>query len=406
MIFSLKNISLSLLSLLVISGCAVDSTESTSSTQAPENNNLCKENVPFDIKLRDGSGASANSLDALELTDQFSQTLYAAHFDECGKYLSDASVSSWSISDSNFVSISESDTSKVVLKAVRGATPIPTTTELSAQATGVTKNFPVNVKWTISSTADLFRWYRADSYLPALDGGAVGSSILTGLTDFSGDENAFTGVVTATGREPRLRLTAFSRPVLQLCGVSSNCSDITMNSHLRIASSYAAFANTDLTFIFVIARANNNTQFLLTNQSAGNNTGAFLGIINGTQFRFGLSGPGGNPQLNVAIPAYDGNPKLEIWTARLDTDASSVNFGMQVYRNGAVLGSFTNNIQQQATATTIPLIGTQRNENNNSNFYFAEMATYKRALSESELCKIHQFLSDKYELGLNLMCAP
>lgn len=395
--------------IIAISNLRCSSESSTTTQTNPsggggQNAPTCTANIPASLKARSASGPTASSLEKLTLKDELNKEVYLGVFDDCGNFMRNATTAQWSRTGDVHFEILNNNSATTNLFPFRGATSIPTNTILRAETEGLGVDIPTEIRWAITDLTQHLRWYRADSLVSSTEGDAVGSSALTALEDLGPTATRYNAVVTAAGREPRLRRQVFARPVLEFCGVSSSCSGISMNSHLRIGSSFATFANTDLTFVYVLARANGNTNFILANQSAGNNTGTFLGFTSNTNFRFGLAGPGGSPQLNVTIPAYGGTPQLEIWTARLDTQIGSSTFGMQVFRNGTLLGSTTTGITQQTTATTIPFIGTQRSENNSARFYFAEMAAYTRALSDTELCPLHQFLADKYQLNINFSC--
>lgn len=337
------------------------------------------------------------------MNDSFSLVVHGATFDNCGNYVADAVVDAWQITGEAKAFLSSQQTSSIRINAHKGATLTATSMQLGLQSGSLAASVPLQVRWTLSSTLDLVRWYRADSLPAFANGDAIGTPLLSPLDDLGGDLVPFPAVVTTSGREARLSSSLFARPTLQLCGVSSGCSGITSNSALRISSNYGTFANSDLTIVFVVARANDNVNFLLANQSAGNNTGAFMGFTSGTNFRFSVAGPFGSPQINATIAPYSGPPTLEIWTARLDTQLTSSGLGMQIYRNGQLIASQAI-VSQQSSAATIPFIGTPRNDHNSANFHFGELAVYKRALSEDELCRVHQFLSNKWSLGLELGC--
>jgi len=279
---------------------------------------------------------------------------------------------------------------------------------LTSDAQGKLGRIPIEVKWSITDTPNLLRWFRVDEYVQTADNTALGVDNVTEISDFTTaaatSSNPPFPALSPTGRAPMLRKTVFSRPVLQFCGVNAGCSGISLNSALRVGSNYNHYAARDLTFFYVVARNSTATQHFLVNQSNGNNTGIYLGYINDTTLRFSLTGPTGATRVSATVAGYSGTPALEILTARLDTSAGSTLPGLRLYRNASVVASDPAILSQQAAATTIPYIGTQRTDFDNGNFYLAETAHFTRALSEAEMCKIHRYFDQKYPLGLSITC--
>jgi len=132
----------------------------------------------------------------------------------------------------------------------------------------------------------------------------------------------FPGVATA-GRLPRFSSSVFSVPTIEFCGSAAGCAGVSQSAHMRTSSSFADYAGSDLTLFVNVARANGNRNYLLVNQSSGNNTGIFLGWISSTTMRFGLNGPSGTPNFDVTVPTYAGPPALELWTVRLNSGSSA-----------------------------------------------------------------------------------
>jgi hypothetical protein len=239
---------------------------------------------------------------------------------------------------------------------------------------------------------ELTRWYSAASYLPIADGTVVGLNGVSPWLDFGAAATPY-NAYALTGREPRIKTTLFPQPVIEICGISGGCTGtVAMNTHMRTAPSFTEYADNDLTLFVVAARANGNRNYLLSNQSIGNNTGTFLGWVSGTVMRFGLAGPGGTPAITATVPDYGGTPTLEVWTARLNTGGDTYQPGMSLYLNGVLVGSDANVTQKPAAVTTIPYIGTQRSDHNNAHFYVADWVYFKRALPQTELEKIHAYL--------------
>ncbi len=363
-------------------------------------NGTCKKGVPNSIALS-LTNSNAVALTNLNFTSPTNcPSIYAIALDECGTVLNnEITPDIWTLNP-NLGYLESTANSRATICFNKGATATPSS--LDIQYSTFTKSTPLNVTWAPSTISNLIRWYRADSYMPIADDTTVGVNTVSNWTDLS--PSAYNSYA-ANGREPKIYTSAFIKPAIRICGKSTltGCTGITNNQHLRIASSFDTFATTDLTLIYVAARANSKVNYLLVNQSNGNNTGTFLGWTSNTQMRFGLAGPGGSPNLNATVPAFNGTPTPEIWMARLNSGSSTDGLGMQLYLNNSLLASNAT-VTQQSSQVTIPYIGTQRNDHNDAQFYVFEVILYNRALSPSEQCSVQSYLAAKYGLTLAPGC--
>lgn len=365
------------------------------------------------LQLREGLGSATSEIAPSTLTDSFSKTLYVAELDSCGNFLSNPSDVTWALNNLTYGYLSTTSGSTADLYLNKNATTTGQTVDVTVTkaSPSLTKTVSFQVAWTPKNIANLIRWYRVDSYMPSTsDGALVGNQGVSDLPDYQNVGTAYNAysvnAAPPTDRRPSFNTSLFGKSVLVFCGSTTGCSGVTANTHLRTASSYADYAGTDLTIFFVGARANANKQYYFVNQSNGNNTGTFLGFTSNTTFRFGITGPaGGSNFVQATVSGYAAPPALEIWTGRLETaDPMSALKGLRLFRNGAQVASNSAVISQQATATTIPYLGTQRNDNNNSQFYLGEFLVYNRALTSTELCQVHTFLNNKFSLGISNPC--
>ncbi len=364
-----------------------------------EQQTSCKPGIVDSIAFTDNATASSplSPFWVLRSPTQC-QTLYASAWDSCGQKVGPVTPSSWS-ANSNLAYIESNTGSSAVVCFHKGPSAAFGSSGLVwAFVDGSMHSVALDLTWEPTSIANLQRWYRADSFMPLADQ-LVGVSGTSPWLDLSGGSSPYNSSALA-GRMPMFT-TELGFPALRLCGVNSTatCPGVTTNQHMRIAPSFAAFSLIDLTVIYVAARANANANYLLVNQSIGNNTGVFLGWMSDTEFRFGLNGPGGTPRISATIPAYSGTASAEIWTARLNTGSDVDNMGLTLFRNGTVVASDTTVTTKSPTATTIPYIGTQRSDQNNAKFYVSEVLVYWRALSSAELTRLHQYLQAKYNIS-------
>lgn len=384
---------------LIFMGCGA----SSSSKNSANNGQIqCNPNVTssFAIRTIPTDGSTPIILRDLNLVNPSScVNLEAVSLNECGDFLSTISPDLWTV-DENLAYLN-SNAAQAEICFHRGGTLANMPSPIEFTSANQSALINVSVEWTPQKINDLFRWYKADSFKPLNDNILVGQSS-SRWSDFS-LSNQYAGMATS-GREPRYKNTG-AFPIVQICGSSAGCAGVSQNQHLRIGSSFAEFANTDLTLFYVVARKNVNVNYLLVNQSNGNNTGTFFGWVSNTQFRMGLSGPSGANQVTATIPAYSGTPEFEIWTGRLGTVNNVENPGLRIYLNHAELAANTNVVTQQVTATTIPYVGTQRSEHSSANFEVAEIIVYKRALTSIERCQVDRYLSQKYNLTLAVNCA-
>jgi hypothetical protein len=362
----------------------------------------CNPNVTgsFAIRSVPTDGSSPLILRDLELVNPSScVNLEAVSLNECGDFLTTINPDSWTV-DENLAYLN-SNAARAEICFHRGGTlaNMPSPVEFSSANQSALIN--VSVEWTPQKINDLSRWYKADSFKPAIENLLVGQTSIR-WSDFS-LSNQYAGMA-ASGREP-LYKNSGGFPVVQICGSTAGCAGVSQSQHLRIGSSFAEFANTDLTLFYVVARKNANVNYLLVNQSNGNNTGTFLGWVSNTQFRMGLNGPSGANQVTATVPAYNGTPQFEIWSGRLGTVANVENPGLRIYLNHAEVAANAAVTTQQVTATTIPYVGTQRSEHSNAHFDVAEILVYKRALTARERCQVDRYLSQKYNLTLAVSCA-
>lgn len=373
---------------------------SETSTKAEESTvgQACQSGVPSKLVFLNSNAAGSVPLSDFQIQDpKACVSFFSAIADDCGQVVAAVDADSW-IVDSTVGHVQSHSANQANICFNQGQ-PIGKSIQFSVN--GEVANLPVSVNWTPAKVNSLFRWYKADQFLPKESNVVVGQSSSPWL-DLSMSSDFFNSTAAAN-REPRFLKQMFSQPTLRICGVSGGCS-ATSNQHLRIASSYASFANTDFTIYYVVARASSTANFLLVNQSNGNHTGTFMGWISNTQFRVGLAGPSSGPSVTVNIPGYSGVPQLEIWSARLNTGSDPVDRSLRVSRNNQILASDSSIQSQQATAVTIPYIGTQRSDHNGAHFYISEVIIYKKAVSNSENCEIQKYLSSKHEVTLDVPC--
>lgn len=390
---------LALLSPFALVGCygSVETITTAPNLESPQ----CKSGIASGLAAQKVEASGPIRVDRITVKDLTAFNLSLISVDDCGDSLGPIVAESWSLSP-NFPGVfleSQNSEAQIYLNAGEPVEPA----FVRAERSGLAVDIPVEIQWSVLQTPSLLRWYKADQFVQQNDGTVVGTNATNALRDHS-KTLSYSAVVTGAGREPRLRPNLFAQPVLEFCGVSGGCSGISSNSHLRTGASFAQYAGTDFTLFYVVARASMGPQYFLVNQSNGNNSGIFLGYTNNTTLRLGLSGPQGNPQISANVSGYMAPAALEIITARLDTNAESPLKGLRLYRNGVQIAADPNVVSQQASVTTIPFIGTQRSDHNGARFYFGESATYTRALDATEICVIHRYLDQKYELGLNLTC--
>lgn len=269
----------------------------------------------------------------------------------------------------------------------------------------------------------LIRWYSAFEYGSVAEGTRIGLSGATPLSDQSARPEAYAATATSVGSPARLRVALATRstalgigggqasgvPLLQFCSASQACVGLTDSSNLRVGSSYADFANRDLTIFVTLARGSNTPQPILINQSAGNNSGVFLGYRSDTVFRFSLVGPNstpagaGAPIVDAVVPGYSGTPTLELWTARLATlptasGSAPETPGLTLYRNGdpAPIATNASVSTQQATATVYPNIGSQRGDYAAFRFALGDLLIFERALTRAEQTQVETYLASRY----------
>ncbi len=371
----------------------------------------CISGVPVTLRIQNTSFTQSSSvndpvLSSLTLSDALQTRFYIGAFDACDRLVTTSALTDltqWQLSSPDYGYLSSSSGSDTQLNLTLFATLTGAPVRLSAALGSLAAQTDLTVSWTPASTSGLLRWYKADSLMPLSDDVIVGESGSTPVKDLSRNAAAY-DATASTNREPLFYAsTSFSsRPLLRFCGGLTTCSPTSLNEHLRIGSTYADFAATDFTLFIVAARANASSNYYVSNQIAANNTGIFLGYTSNTNLRFSLAGPGGTPSLNLARPAYSGSPALEILTARLDTNALSPQPGMQIYLDGGLAIDDSSVSVTQASAVTLPYLGTSRNENNSSSFYVGEFLFYTRALDSAELCAIHSYLNVKFNLELTL----
>ena len=394
----LNTLLISLLLAFVLVGCGASS---GSKNSANDGQIQCNPNVTGSLAIRSvpTDGSTPQVLRDLNLVNPSScVNLEAVSLNECGDFLSTMNPDSWTV-DENLAYLNI-NASQAEICFHRGGTPANMSSPIEFSSANQSALINVSVEWTPQKISDLFRWYKADSFKPAADQFPIGQSS-SRWSDFS-LSNQYAGMAAA-GREPFYKSSG-AFPIVQICGSAAGCSGVSQSQHLRVGSSFAEFANSDLTLFYVVARKNANVNYLLVNQSNGNNTGTFFGWVSNTQFRMGLNGPSGSNQVTATIPVYSGSPQFEIWSGRLATVSNVESGGLRLYLNHAELAANTSVTTQQVTVTTIPYVGTQRSEHAGANFDVAEIIIYKRALSSTERCQVDQYLSQKYGLNLAVSC--
>ena len=376
-----SNLFLITASILLFQACTSESSKSTAEGCNPS---------PAALVFRQGAQNQENVVQSLVLQDPDCEIFSLATRSGCGELSTSLEADTLNLS-STYGFVSRLDDSKVEVCFNKGATPPDNPTALTANYLQWSSSVSFLIKRTPTDIPDLYRWFRPEAYLPATDGTRVGIGGVNPWADLNNTSPAYNANASG-GREPIFRSDVLGEPALEICGVNAGCAGVTSSQHMRVASSFNDLSGTDMTLAVVVARANGNANYLLSNQSSGNNTGLFLGWTSSTNLRFGLQGPGGSPQFNVTVPAYSGAPEFEVWLVRINTVGAISEMGLSIFRNGVLMAQDPNWTQQPIPAVTIPLIGTQRSDHNNSRFFVRDFLYYKRALTDTEVARLSQYL--------------
>lgn len=207
-------------------------------------------------------------------------------------------------------------------------------------------------------------------------------------------------------------------PSVFVCGtgyVTSPCvgSGNARGTQLRLASNMAnhkvwlgldavaasVTGGSSYTVVTVAARTNANKTPIVFNRDgvAAPGKGIFLGWLDNTTLKFSSTGQNGG--VSATIPAFS-VPSKQILVGRFSRTAGHDLWldGVRVASNSTALdgGDLTN--------TIIPTIGF-RNGGSGYGFHLFEYIEVQRALTDAELCELHQYLNETYKLNLSITCS-
>jgi len=382
---------------------AVDSFGNESACSGPSNIDFefvtCNLSL-FHLELRETSDPTSSLVTSITLDQMQSNQFHLFEANECGNVVNSAAADSISVTPALYArpSAASGASTRVILSAF--PTVVPQAAQLKFQKGGLSLEVPIQVTHYLPIVAGLQRYYRANQYA-----GAADNSLVTNFVNYSSFSTYAASLLSSTaGREPRFFGSVLGLPMVRYCGASAGCTGITGGTGMRVSSSYNDWANSDGTFVFVTARENGSQHWLLSSQSAGNQTGASVGWSSGTNFRFSLSGiSAASNVVNVTVPAFS-TTTLEIWTARLSTSGDPSWPGMTLFRNGAVAGANAAVTTKLVGATTIPTIAAARSENSGARFLLGEFLFFSRALNQLELCALHAQLGQRYGVSVVNQC--
>lgn len=380
------------LGLVLLSSCGTEIRTTGDGPSNQNNGNACRAGIPSELRFLESSSP-------LRVQDELSRSISVATFDDCGNSVETVEPATL-VSSHPAVRVAQIGPSSSEIRFEQGAAD---GVVLSATYGALTASLPVDVRHSVATVSQLNRWYRVQSMSTLAHGALIGTSTSL-LPDLGASASSFAGNASV-GREPRLDLNTFSKPTLQFCGVSAGCAGVTSNSHLRVGSNFSEYAGSDVTVVTVVARANNQVNQFLTNQSNGNNNGLFLGFTSNTNLRFGLAGLGGNPQVNATVAGFSGSPSLDLIVARLNTSGASAPTGLSLRLNGVAVGQNSSVMSGMVSNTLIPYVGTQRSDQNAGRFFLGMIAIYKKALTDTEVCSIETALNREFSLGLSNLCS-
>jgi hypothetical protein len=265
-----------------------------------------------------------------------------------------------------------------------------------------------------SDLKSLKLWLKSTEHEGKLgDGYAIGQLGVSSLINLAQGD---TSHVIHTGVPATYSKNAVSSiPSILICGAkAAGCASsfYDTGAQLQLSNSYQSYSllkgpevvtpacatcGGSFTISAVVKRTSTGANMLLANKDASDSVGPYLGWTGEKEILFSTNGRNGNNNVKASI---SGIPQdFEVVTA-----VFSRRNGMKVYWQGNLVAfDLLKTTGPSTSSAVVPTLG-HKNAPQTQKLHVFEYMEFQSDLLPSDVCDIHSYINESYDLGLSLLC--